>query len=112
MKPLCEKVEQGQQKVRDSLQSLVNYAMSSFDPQKGGVDSDILTTQAKALTEMTAEVYTGFLLLEQAQVSDHKIPVAQMYVDRMDENATKYASQISRVNGEILATYDAILGIE
>jgi hypothetical protein len=66
------------------------------DPETGEevVDGDFRSLMARRLVEMGAELYMGYLLLEEAQLWDHKLPVAAHFISEVSGRVLLHANAI------------------
>lgn len=94
LRSLAKRLEQGYQRFARCLKIVQDRRYE--DPATGQevVDSAFRSLMARRLVDMSAELYMGYLLLEEARLWDHKLHVAAHFISEVSGRVLLHANAI------------------
>ena len=95
--------------LRDTLGQMRGLLQNAVDIVKAG-GNDYLDLTARQLVDVAIDILVGYLLLDQAQHSDHKKAVAARFITQALPRAKAKMEQVASKERSTLDAYDTIIG--
>jgi alkylation response protein AidB-like acyl-CoA dehydrogenase len=110
---LLAQLENAKELFADCLQIVQSRQAVNEETGKAEIDGEFRSLMARRLVEMGAEIFMGYLLLEETELWDHKIPVATHFIGetlarcRMHSSAIREGATVPLRNHEEVLFYSA-----
>ena len=100
LQPLAEKLAAAQVSLAECLEFLK------------GKDKEYIAFIARRLVDIAMETFIGYLLLEQAEMSDAKLPVARMFITDLMPRLEMNAKYVTSGDTSMIEEKDRVLAVE
>jgi len=106
---LATLIDSARRSFLESVEYVRNKKLPNAETGRGEADSEYRSLVGRRLADMASDVYLSYLLLEEAQLSEHKMAVAMRFIRQMSPRVEMYARVAASGDRFALSEFDRLV---